>query len=75
MAGGATVVPQPAVTPKQPGVKPAANPAIADLARQANEHFQNMTQAQRDGDWAKYGQELDALGRIIKQMDQTTKKP
>ncbi|MCW5864748.1 MAG: UPF0182 family protein [Anaerolineae bacterium] len=45
-----------------PAPTPAAAPVTLDeLVAAANAHLQAAEQAQRDGDWARYGQELAAL--------------
>ncbi len=43
--------------------------ALADLARQ---HFERALQAQRDGEWALYGEEIKAVGAVL---DRMTKRP
>ncbi len=53
-----------------PGTPPAA-PASSDaqgLAAQAKQHYDRAIQAQRDGDWARYGEEIKRLGAVIEQM-------
>jgi uncharacterized membrane protein (UPF0182 family) len=54
----------------EPGAAPA--PLVADnsLAMQAREHYQRATQAQRDGNWTLYGEELRKLGDALNQMAQ-----
>jgi uncharacterized membrane protein (UPF0182 family) len=49
-------------TPAQP-MAPAAN-----LAEQAKQHYDRAMQAQREGDWARYGEEVKRLGAVIDQM-------
>jgi uncharacterized membrane protein (UPF0182 family) len=49
-------------TPSQP-MAPAAN-----LAEQAKQHYDRAMQAQREGDWARYGEEVKRLGAVIDQM-------
>ncbi|HQF71983.1 MAG TPA: hypothetical protein PLH39_11965, partial [Promineifilum sp.] len=45
-----------------PAPTPAAAPVtVEELVAAANAHLQAAEQAQRDGDWARYGQELAAL--------------
>jgi uncharacterized membrane protein (UPF0182 family) len=39
-----------------------------ELALRANEAYENAISAQRDGDWAAYGRELDSLERYLTQM-------
>ena len=42
--------------------------AAADLARRANETYQRALQAQRVGDWARYGEELQRLEELLRQL-------
>ncbi len=42
------------------------------LAPLAREHFEKAMQAQRQGNWAVYGDEIEQVGAILEQM---TKKP
>jgi uncharacterized protein len=44
-----------------------AGPA-ADLIRQAQQHYDRAIAAQRAGDWATYGREIDQLGGILGQL-------
>jgi len=61
-----------AVTPvEREGVEaPAQGPpdGLDRLAEQAREHYQRALQAQRDGDWAQYGEEIKRLGEILEKM-------
>jgi hypothetical protein len=61
--GEATASPMPAMTGGE------SVDALADLARQ---HFERALQAQRDGNWAQYGEEIRQVGAVLGQM---TKKP
>jgi hypothetical protein len=38
------------------------------LLQEARQHYDRAIAAQRAGDWAAYGREIDALGRLLKQM-------
>jgi uncharacterized membrane protein (UPF0182 family) len=38
------------------------------LIGQAQEHYDRAIAAQRQGDWATYGREIDQLGAILKQL-------
>ena len=38
------------------------------LATQAKQHYDRAIQAQRDGDWTRYGEELKQLGAALEQM-------
>jgi hypothetical protein len=42
---------------------------MADLAAQAKTHLERALQAQRDGDWATYGEEIKKVGDIIDKMN------
>ena len=42
--------------------------AAADLIRQAQQHYDRAIAAQRAGDWATYGREIDQLGAILGQL-------
>jgi hypothetical protein len=62
-AGG----PQPAPIP--PAAPPtAAEPERRDLTRTAQEHYRRALAAQREGDWARYGEEIRRLGEVLEQM-------
>jgi len=55
----------------QTGTTASAPPPDAsgqDLAAQAKQHYDRAIQAQRDGDWARYGEEIKRLGSVIEQM-------
>ena len=45
---------------------------VLNLVASANEHFLAAEQAQRDGDWAKYGEELEALQADLQLLTQLT---
>jgi uncharacterized membrane protein (UPF0182 family) len=40
----------------------------ADMLREAQQHYDRAIAAQRAGDWAAYGREIDQLGAVIKQL-------
>ena len=64
-------VPSPAVEPEggEPLPAPAAGTAPIDaLAEQARTHYQRALQAQRDGNWALYGEEIKKLGEVLEKM-------
>lgn len=53
------------------GSPPAAAQAdsgFANLAARALEHYQRALKAQRDGDWALYGEEIKRLGGVLELM-------
>jgi len=47
---------------------PAAN--LTGLADQARAHYENALEAQRAGDWARYGEEIRLLGEVLARMRQ-----
>ena len=47
---------------------PSATAVPADLLRQAQEHYDRAIAAQRAGDWAAYGREIDQLGAVLRQL-------
>ena len=75
--GGGRRDPQPVETgaPQQPG---APQPQLQDpgasdmstLAAQARNHYQRALQAQREGNWALYGEEIRRLGEVLERMRQ-----
>jgi uncharacterized membrane protein (UPF0182 family) len=65
--------PRPPASPAQPppaGVSqpPAPQPVDADLAAQARAHYDRAMQAQREGNWALYGDEIKKLGELLQKM-------
>ena len=48
----------------------AAVPASATLAGQAHDHYTRAIEAQRDGNWAVYGAELERLGEILQELQE-----
>jgi uncharacterized membrane protein (UPF0182 family) len=55
--------------PEAAGERPAgAAGDPGDLAAQARTHYQRALQAQRDGNWALYGEEIRKLGEVLERM-------
>jgi uncharacterized membrane protein (UPF0182 family) len=46
----------------------STTPAGPALLQEAQQHYDRAISAQRAGDWATYGREIDALGKVLKQM-------
>ena len=42
--------------------------AAGDLAARAQEHYDRAIKAQREGNWALYGEEIGRLGEVIGKM-------
>ena len=45
-----------------------AESGLPALAAEAQRHYERAVQAQRDGDWATYGEELRQLGQVLDRM-------
>jgi len=60
-----------AVTPAigAPGAPSAAATDLRDLTSDARAHYDRAIAAQRAGDWAKYGEEIKALGEVLQRMN------
>ena len=65
---------QPAATPltATSGAPGAGRSASRSLAEQARAHYQRALQAQRDGNWALYGEEIKKLGDVLERMRKTS---
>ena len=67
----AAQAPPPGAGQAAPAAAPAETPASPDvrsLAEQARSHYQRALQAQRDGNWALYGEEIKKLGEVLERM-------
>jgi uncharacterized membrane protein (UPF0182 family) len=51
--------------------EPAAQ-TVAELARQAAEHYERAMEAQRTGNWARYGDEMRRVGELLRQLQELT---
>lgn len=47
---------------------------ISDLARQAQELFDSAQEAQRQGNWALYGDKIKELGNVISELEKRSKE-
>jgi uncharacterized protein len=68
--------PAPSAAPSTPVTRPAgqAAPASAEsmaLAAEARAHYERAIEAQRAGDWAKYGEEIRLLGEALQRLSAT----
>jgi uncharacterized membrane protein (UPF0182 family) len=48
--------------------QPPTGPPTGPLVSQAADHYRRALEAQRDGDWAEYGAEIEQLGMVLEQM-------
>jgi uncharacterized protein len=58
--------------PAQPAAAPLSGEA-ATLAAQARQHYQRALQAQREGNWAQYGEEIRRLGEVLERLAQVNR--
>jgi len=61
----------PGAAPARPDTTTApggARPDLAQLAAEAQAHYERAVAAQRAGDWAAYGNELRQLGQLLERM-------
>ena len=58
-------------------VTAAPNAATADLIARARQHYDRAIEAQRAGNWAVYGTEIERLGAVLRQLGTagTTRRP
>jgi len=55
-----------AAVPEEAAAAPVTE--MATLAEQAREHYRRALAAQREGNWALYGEEIRRLGEVLEQM-------
>ncbi len=56
-------------TEQKPGDEPAAPSSVAELAALAREYYDRAEQRLREGDWAGYGENINKLDEIIRQLE------
>jgi len=73
---GTEALPTPPTEPEEPEVpvepREPVIPDIADLIAEAQEHYNRAQQYLQAGDWASYGEELDALEAVLEQLAELT---
>ena len=75
--GSAPSTPQSPAAETMASASPSGAPTLAKLpppntqglAAQAKQHYDRALQAQREGDWARYGEEIKRLGVVLEQME------
>jgi hypothetical protein len=65
---GATVAADSSGVARVAGVANGLTGVAADLVRQAQQHYDRAIAAQRIGDWATYGREINRLGAVLTQL-------
>jgi uncharacterized membrane protein (UPF0182 family) len=66
VTAGTTAAPPPAPSPTPPAAGESA--AWERLAAEARDAYQRALEAQKAGDWAKYGEEIRRLGELLERM-------
>lgn len=56
-----------------PASSAAETTALARLAAEADTHYQRALKAQREGNWALYGEELKRLGEVLERMKKSSR--
>jgi uncharacterized membrane protein (UPF0182 family) len=59
---------RPAATVAQEAAGAGAGATVASLLQQAQQHYDRAIAAQRAGNWADYGREIDLLGGVLKEL-------
>lgn len=54
---------------------PAAESTTAALIAEARQRFNNAVEAQRAGDWARYGEEIKELGKLLERLEAAKARP
>jgi uncharacterized membrane protein (UPF0182 family) len=62
----------PAPAAAEAGADLTGNESIEALAALARQHFERAIEAQRSGDWARYGEEIRQVGAALERMTATT---
>lgn len=72
----AVPTPAPNVTPgsesPQPSDPAPSDQTVLSLTRQAREAYDAARSAAQQGDWTRYGQELERLGTLLEQLEQSS---
>jgi uncharacterized membrane protein (UPF0182 family) len=67
------VTPRPEATPVEPSDVPAPPADVVALAAQARAHYERAIKAQREGNWALYGEEIKLLGEVLDKLSRRQK--
>jgi uncharacterized membrane protein (UPF0182 family) len=67
--GGAAAAAAPdTVAEREATLEPGPAASLVDLIQQASEHFDLALEAQRAGDWARYGEEMSRVGDLLRRL-------
>ena len=74
--GGAAIATRVQPTrPLKPEPETQSAPNVSSVAAQAQQAYQRALQAQREGNWAQYGEEIRQLGELLQRMNQRPAVP
>ena len=73
--GGSSGAESASAVPGETAPATAGQAAPTTSLQELLDHYQRATEAQRAGDWAKYGEEMKALGELLQRMTGGTRKP
>ena len=67
---------QPRPAEPEPAAAATAPPApqVSNLLQEARSAYDRAIQAQRQGDWARYGEEIRKLGKILEDLNRAGKQ-
>ena len=74
VSGGAPAPKREEAEKELPSVKKISENDIASLAKLAQELYDSAQEAQRQGDWALYGEKIKELGNVISELEERSKK-
>lgn len=73
-AGGTRITPATADLPAT-AVAPSPTASIDALLQRSQQHYDRAIAAQRAGNWAEYGREIEQLGAVLRELRSRTGKP
>jgi uncharacterized membrane protein (UPF0182 family) len=62
------VSPLPASETGAAAPSPRPDATLTELLARARDHYQRAVEAQRQGDWSRYGEELKGLGAVLERL-------
>jgi uncharacterized membrane protein (UPF0182 family) len=72
---GTSPTPGPTGTAATPTPRTSFSSDAKSLIAEANQHYQAALEAQRNGDWATYGKEIEIVGQLLKQLESVMGTP
>ena len=66
--GQSSAAPPSATLVESDAAKPEPPAPTSPFAQQARDHYQRALQAQRDGNWSTYGEEIRRVGELLEKL-------